>query len=74
MKPAGSIVATLGGAALVLLLLFPIYWMIASSLTSESRLFQSPAVVPRALSHQRWYREKFPDYPPERTAIVPGLL
>jgi hypothetical protein len=28
-------------------------------------------LVPRALSHHRWYREKFPDYPPERKAIVP---
>jgi hypothetical protein len=31
-------------------------------------------LVPRALTHHRWYREHFPDYPPERKAIVPGLL
>ena len=36
--------------------------------------FTAANLVPRALSHHRWYREKFPDYPPERTAIVPGLL
>jgi ABC-type glycerol-3-phosphate transport system permease component len=66
MKPAGSIVAALGGAALVLLLLFPIYWMIASSLTPESRLFQSPAVVPRALSLDH-YRALFD----ERDFLVP---
>jgi 3-oxo-5-alpha-steroid 4-dehydrogenase 1 len=27
-------------------------------------------LVPRALSHHRWYREKFPEYPKQRRAIV----
>ena len=31
-------------------------------------------LIPRALSHHRWYREKFPDYPEARRAILPGLL
>ena len=31
-------------------------------------------LVPRALSHHRWYRERFPDYPRERKAIVPFLI
>jgi 3-oxo-5-alpha-steroid 4-dehydrogenase 1 len=31
-------------------------------------------LVPRALTHHRWYREHFTDYPPARKAIVPGLL
>jgi len=31
-------------------------------------------LLPRALAHHRWYRETFPDYPPERKALVPGLL
>lgn len=31
-------------------------------------------LVPRALTHHRWYREKFPDYPESRRAIVPGIL
>ncbi len=31
-------------------------------------------LLPRALSHHRWYREKFPEYPRERKAIIPGLL
>jgi len=30
-------------------------------------------LVPRARSHHTWYREHFPDYPPERKALVPGL-
>jgi len=36
--------------------------------------FTAANLVPRAISHHRWYREKFPEYPPERKAIVPGLL
>jgi len=29
---------------------------------------------PRAMSNHRWYREKFPDYPPHRKALVPFVL
>jgi steroid 5-alpha-reductase/3-oxo-5-alpha-steroid 4-dehydrogenase 1 len=31
-------------------------------------------LLPRARSHHLWYREKFPDYPAERRALVPGLF
>jgi protein-S-isoprenylcysteine O-methyltransferase Ste14 len=31
-------------------------------------------LVPRAVSHHRWYRERFPDYPPERKAVLPLLI
>ncbi|MFN7973930.1 MAG: 3-oxo-5-alpha-steroid 4-dehydrogenase [Acidobacteriota bacterium] len=31
-------------------------------------------LLPRALAHHRWYRERFPEYPPERRALVPRLL
>jgi protein-S-isoprenylcysteine O-methyltransferase Ste14 len=31
-------------------------------------------LVPRALTHHRWYRRTFPHYPPERKAIVPFVL
>lgn len=31
-------------------------------------------LVPRAFANRRWYREKFPDYPPERRALVPYVL
>lgn len=31
-------------------------------------------LVPRAFATQRWYRERFPDYPPERRALIPFLL
>lgn len=30
-------------------------------------------LAPRALAHHRWYRARFPDYPPERRALVPWL-
>lgn len=28
-------------------------------------------LAPRAVSHHRWYREKFPEYPAERRALIP---
>ncbi len=31
-------------------------------------------LVPRGLDHHKWYRATFPDYPPERKAVIPGLL
>ncbi|MXZ72004.1 MAG: hypothetical protein F4Z04_10970 [Acidobacteria bacterium] len=31
-------------------------------------------LVPRALSHHRWYRERFADYPAGRKAVIPGVL
>ncbi len=31
-------------------------------------------LIPRALSHHRWYRERFPDYPKERRAVIPFVL
>jgi protein-S-isoprenylcysteine O-methyltransferase Ste14 len=30
-------------------------------------------LIPRARAHHLWYREAFPDYPPERKALVPRL-
>jgi ABC-type glycerol-3-phosphate transport system permease component len=44
--------------ALPAMLLFPIYWMVAASATPESRLFQSPPLVPDALSFEH-YRALF---------------
>ena len=31
-------------------------------------------LVPRALAHHRWYRQRFPDYPRQRKALIPWLL
>ena len=30
-------------------------------------------LAPRARAHHNWYRETFPDYPPERKALVPRI-
>ncbi|HEY8493424.1 MAG TPA: DUF1295 domain-containing protein [Myxococcota bacterium] len=37
-------------------------------------VFTVANLLPRALAHHRWYRQTFPDYPPGRKALVPGLL
>lgn len=31
-------------------------------------------LIPRALSHHHWYKEKFEDYPADRKAIIPFIL
>ena len=31
-------------------------------------------LIPRAVSHHAWYRRAFPDYPPNRRAVIPALL
>ncbi|MGB0970141.1 MAG: methyltransferase [Mycobacterium sp.] len=31
-------------------------------------------LVPRAFATHKWYREKFPDYPAERKALIPGVI
>lgn len=30
-------------------------------------------LMPRARAHHVWYQQNFPDYPPERKALVPGI-
>jgi 3-oxo-5-alpha-steroid 4-dehydrogenase 1 len=37
-------------------------------------VYTASNVGPRALTHHRWYRETFPDYPRERRALLPFLL
>ena len=37
-------------------------------------LWTAANLVPRSLAHHRWYRETFPDYPPGRKAVFPGLV
>jgi ABC-type glycerol-3-phosphate transport system permease component len=58
--------ARIAGAALLLLLLFPIYWMIVSSVTPEARLFRSPPLVPGDVSASH-YRALFD----ERDFLIP---
>lgn len=37
-------------------------------------LWTAANLVPRALAHHRWYRATFPDYPPDRKALIPYVL
>jgi 3-oxo-5-alpha-steroid 4-dehydrogenase 1 len=37
-------------------------------------LISASNLVPRALATHRWYHERFPDYPPERKALIPGVV
>ncbi len=37
-------------------------------------VFTFSNLFPRAISSHKWYQEKFPDYPKERKAIIPGLI
>ncbi len=37
-------------------------------------LFTVANLFPRAHQHQKWYREKFPDYPKKRKAIIPFIF
>jgi hypothetical protein len=31
-------------------------------------------LLPRAISHHKWYKEEFEDYPKERKIIIPKIL
>lgn len=50
-------------------------WAIATwSLAGLSfAVFTFANLAPRAVAHHRWYRQKFPDYPPERRALIPAV-
>lgn len=37
-------------------------------------LFTCANLVPRAISHHRWYLAQFPDYPRDRKAVIPFLV
>ena len=37
-------------------------------------LYTAANLAPRALSHHKWYHTRFPDYPPNRKALIPGIL
>ena len=51
-------------------------WAIATwSMAGAAFAFWTAAnLVPRAVAHHRWYRQKFPDYPNQRRAILPAIF
>jgi protein-S-isoprenylcysteine O-methyltransferase Ste14 len=50
-------------------------WALATwSLAGLAFAFWTAAnLIPRAKAHHTWYHLNFPDYPPERKALLPGL-
>lgn len=50
-------------------------WAIATwSLAGLSfAVFTFANLAPRAVANHRWYRTNFPDYPPNRRALIPGV-
>lgn len=48
--------------------------MVQSSAAWVFLLWTLANLVPRAISHHRWYREQFPDYPKDRKAMFPLVL
>ncbi|HSM13639.1 MAG TPA: hypothetical protein VLA66_06195 [Thermoanaerobaculia bacterium] len=59
--------------------LFPILLVVWTALATWSlpglafALWTVANLAPRARSHHRFYRERFPGYPPERRALVPWI-
>ncbi len=51
-------------------------WAVATwSLAGLSfAVFTAANLIPRAISHHKWYENNFPKYPKERRAVVPFLL
>jgi len=51
-------------------------WAIAawSPAGAAFALYTFANLAPRAVSHHRWYRARFPDYPAHRKAIIPYLF
>ena len=42
--------------------------------TLSFALFTTANLLPRALAHHKWYKEKFADYPADRKAVIPFIL
>ena len=76
MRAGGRAAASIAAAALLAVLLFPIYWMLASSVAPEAQLFSTPSLLPRAPSFDH-YRALFDErdflIPIRNSLVVAGL-
>lgn len=45
-----------------------------SGFDTVAALWTAANLTPRALWRYCWYRQTFPDYPPSRRALIPGVL
>jgi 3-oxo-5-alpha-steroid 4-dehydrogenase 1 len=50
-------------------------WALATWSTAglSFALWTAANLIPRARAHHIWYRKNFPDYPPDRKTLVPGI-
>jgi ABC-type glycerol-3-phosphate transport system permease component len=65
-----------GASALLAVVVFPIYWMVVSSLTPESRLFESRPLVPVSVSFEHYlalFDERDFLVPIRNSLVVAGL-
>lgn len=46
-------------------------WSLA---TISFAVWTAANVLPRAVAHHKWYKAQFPEYPPERRAVIPFIL
>ena len=76
MRSVRLTAATLAAGVLLAALFFPIYWMVASSVTPESRLFESRPLVPTSVVFEH-YRALFDErdflIPIRNSLVVAGL-
>jgi len=49
-------------------------WMTMSLGGACFAVWTAANLAPRAMAHHRWYRAQFPQYPPDRRALVPWLV
>ena len=49
-------------------------WVVMELPALAFALWTAANLIPRALWRHRWYRRTFPDYPPSRRAVIPGVL
>lgn len=65
-----------GGVALVFAFAFPLYWMLAASVTAESQIFEAPSLLPLApsLDHYRALFDERDFYLPVRNSLIVASL
>lgn len=72
MRSRGQARAAVTVVSLAVVALFPLYWLVAASLTSEARLFESPSLVPSplVLDHYRALFAERDFWTPIRNSLI----
>ena len=68
--------SVLGVAAVLTMLLFPVYWMVIASVTPEARIFGAPTLLPRTivLDHYRALFATRDFWTPIRNSLIVAAL